>query len=51
MVDNKFAYKEKKPNAKDLFELPNTKFIKFTDNEFQKMWYTWDSDNDGKKGF
>ena len=47
MVGNKFAYKKKKPNEKDLFELSNTEFIYFKDNEFQKGWYTWDSDGDG----
>ena len=47
MTDNKFAYKEKIPEEKDLFVLSNTKFIKFTANQYQKGWYNWDSDNDG----
>jgi len=47
MTGNRFAYKDKVPNEKDLFQLTNTEFLKFTDNEYQKGWYTWDSDNDG----
>jgi hypothetical protein len=47
MTGNKFAYKETKPDEKGLFVLSNTNFIDFRDNEFQKGWYTWDSDNDG----
>ena len=47
MTGNKFAYKETNPDEKGLFVLSNTNFIDFRDNEFQKGWYTWDSDNDG----
>ena len=47
MTDNKFAYNEKIPDEKDLFVLSNTKFIKFTANQYQKGWYNWDSDKDG----
>ena len=47
MTDSKFAYNEKNPDEKNLFVLSDTKFIKFTANQYQKGWYTWDSDKDG----
>ena len=47
LVGNKFGYLKKKPKEKDYFQLTNTEMTAFSDNTFQKGWYTWDSDNDG----
>ena len=47
MTGNKFGYANKKPKQEDYFQLSNTEMLQFTDNEYQKGWYTWDSDNDG----
>jgi len=47
MTGNKFGYANKKPKQADYFQLTNTEMIQFTANEYQKGWFTWDSDNDG----
>jgi len=47
MVGNKFAYSNRKPKEKELFQLNNTEMIEFSGNTFQKGWIKWDSDNDG----
>lgn len=47
MTGNKFGYANKKPKQEDYIQLSNTEMVQFTDNEYQKGWYIWDSDNDG----
>lgn len=47
MTGCKFGYLEKKPKEKDYFQLTNTEMIQFSENTFQKGWFTWDSDKDG----